>query len=95
MSESKMKQYTDDDKEKCRILMCFMDNFVRDMGEVYVPTKPLRALAKPELLAELEEFVPEIDPRTLPESDQWMYKKRSCLFGQLAQCADLLEKLET
>lgn len=88
-------------EQKCRILMCFMDAFVRDMAEVYVPTKPLRALAKPELLAELEEFVDvyigdsKIDPRTLPKSDQQMYKKRLCLYGQLAQCANLLEKLET
>ena len=88
-------------EQKCRILMCFMDAFVKDMAEVYVPTKPLRALASPELLAELEKFAhvyidgSKIDPRTLPQSEQWMYKKRRHLFGQLAQCADLLEKLTT
>ncbi len=88
-------------EQKCLILMCFIDAFVMDMAEVYVPTKPLRALASPELLAELQEFAPvyigdsKIDPRTLPQSDQWMYKKRRHLFGQLAQCADLLERLTT
>lgn len=88
-------------EQKCRILMCFMDAFVRDMVEVYVPTKPLRAIASPDLLKELEEFVQvyidasKIDPQTLPESDQWMYKKRRSLSGQLAQCANLLEKLAT
>lgn len=45
-------------EQKCRILMCFMDAFVSDMAEVYVPIKPLRNLASPKLLAELEEFAP-------------------------------------
>jgi hypothetical protein len=88
-------------EQKCRILMCFVDAFVKDMAEVYVSTKPLRAIASPDLLKELEEFVQvyidasKIDPQTLPESDQWMYKKRRSLSGQLAQCANLLEKLAT
>lgn len=80
-------------EQKAKILTAFMDNFVSDIAEVYVPASSVGFGAPADLLAELDEFVESnVDPTTCPPELQEMMKKGSCLMGQLAQCARLLEK---
>lgn len=81
--------------QKGRILAAFIDSFVRDMAEVYVPVVRLGFGVRPEFLAELDEFMegPEdIDPMTLPPELREAIKMKNALLGRMAECARLLER---
>lgn len=77
-------------EQKVRILSCFIDGFVRDVAEVYVPHSRNK-MVHSKLLEDLEQACEgNQDTSQLPPELQEAFKKKNMLLGRMAQCVGLL-----